>query len=145
MTTSAVITPPTHPALLGSLSSTAAADQIINFSPGPTSLPKEAEAKIADIFNTQGLTSLAISHRAPEFLSILAHTVASTRKVMEIPDDYEILFTHGGGHGQFAALPLNLCHQQSDIATYVVNGTWSIRGRDEASRYCTVHTIAGNL
>ena len=133
----------THPALLGSLSSTAPAEQIINFSPGPTSLPKEVEAKIADIFNTTGLTSLAISHRAPEFLAILEHAIASTRKVMEIPDDYEILFTHGGGHGQFAALPLNLCHNASDIATYVVNGTWSIRGRDEASRYCTVQTIDG--
>jgi len=134
----------THPALLGSLSSTAPAEQIINFSPGPTSLPKEVEAKIADIFNTTGLTSLAISHRAPEFLAILEHAIASTRKVMKIPDDYEILFTHGGGHGQFAALPLNLCHNPSDIATYVVNGTWSIRGRDEASRYCTVQTIDGS-
>lgn len=133
----------THPALLGSLSSTAPAEQIINFSPGPTSLPKEAEARIAEIFNKPGLTSLAISHRAPEFLAILEHAIASTRKVMEIPDDYEILFTHGGGHGQFAALPLNLCHNSSDIATYVVNGTWSIRGRDEASRYCTVQTIDG--
>ena len=71
MTTSAVITPPTHPALLGSLSSTAAADQIINFSPGPTSLPKEAEAKIADIFNTQGLNR-AYHCRQPLILKSLA-------------------------------------------------------------------------
>ncbi|MBR7890320.1 3-phosphoserine/phosphohydroxythreonine transaminase [Marinomonas sp. A79] len=133
----------THPALIGSLSSTAPAEDIINFSPGPTSLPKDVETKIAAIFNTTGLTSLALSHRAPEFQAILDHAIAAARKVMAIPDDYEVLFTHGGGHGQFAALPLNLCHNASDVATYVVNGTWSVRGRDEAQRYCQVETIDG--
>ncbi|MGB5447080.1 MAG: 3-phosphoserine/phosphohydroxythreonine transaminase [Psychromonas sp.] len=132
-----------HPALVGSLGSTAPSEEVINFSPGPTSLPKAVEEKIAAIFNKPGLTSLAISHRAPEFLKILDHAIATARKVMEIPDDYEVLFTHGGGHGQFAALPLNLCHNQSDVATYVVNGTWSTRGRDEAQRYCSVQTIDG--
>ncbi|WP_240791427.1 hypothetical protein [Psychromonas sp. SP041] len=48
---------------------------------------------------------------------------------MEIPDDYEMLFTHGGGHGQSATLPLNLCHEQTNVAIYIVNGTWSERGR----------------
>ncbi|REG84360.1 3-phosphoserine/phosphohydroxythreonine transaminase [Marinomonas pollencensis] len=132
-----------HPALLGSLSSTAPADEIINFSPGPTSLPKAVEDKIAACFTQPGFTSLALSHRAPEFLKILDHTVMKAREVMEIPDDYEVLFTHAGGHGQFAALPLNLCHNSSDVASYVVNGTWSTRGVEEAKRYCQVHTIDG--
>lgn len=131
----------THPALIGSLSSTAPSEAVINFSPGPTGLPKDVEKKIAASFNKPGFTSLALSHRAPEFQKILDHTIATTRKVMEIPEDYEVLFTHGGGHGQFAALPLNLCQEQSDVATYVVNGTWSARGRDEASKYCSVQTI----
>lgn len=133
-----------HPALLGSLSSTAPSDEVINFSPGPTSLPKAVEEKIAANFNQSGFTSLALSHRAPEFLEILDHAISTARIVMEIPDDYEVLFTHGGGHGQFAALPLNLCHEQSDVATYVVNGTWSERGRDEALKYCRVQTIDGS-
>ncbi|MEL0623495.1 3-phosphoserine/phosphohydroxythreonine transaminase [Marinomonas arenicola] len=132
-----------HPALLGSLNSTAPHSEVINFSPGPTSLPKAVEERIAGVFNQPGLTSLALSHRAPEFLEILDHAVMKAREVMEIPDDYEVLFTHGGGHGQFAALPLNLCHDQSDVATYVVNGTWSTRGVDEAKRYCQVHSIDG--
>lgn len=130
-----------HPALLGSLTSTAPAEAVINFSPGPTSLPDAVEKQIVANFNKPGLTSLALSHRSPEFVNILDHAVATARKVMQIPDDYEVLFTHGGGHGQFAALPLNLCHEMSDIATYVVNGTWSARGRDEAQRYCAVQTI----
>jgi phosphoserine aminotransferase len=102
------------------------------------------EAVIAAGFNKPKLTSLALSHRSPEFVEILEHTVASVRSVMNIPDTYEVLFTHGGGHGQFAAVPLNLCHDASDICTYVVNGTWSLRGRDEASRYCTTQIIDGS-
>ena len=132
-----------HPALVGSLSPTVPSQNIINFSPGPTSLPKAVEKKIAASFNSSGFSSMALSHRSPEFLSILEHTISALRSVMAIPDNYEVLFTHGGGHGQFAALPLNLCHELSDVATYVVNGTWSARGRDEAQRYCNVETIEG--
>lgn len=130
-----------HPALVGSLSPKVDAENVINFSPGPTSLPKAVEARIADSFQQVGFTSLALSHRAPEFLEILEHAVSTTKRVMNIPYDYEVLFTHGGGHGQFAAVPLNLCLSDSDLATYVVNGTWSERGRDEAKRYCQVQTI----
>lgn len=130
-----------HPALSGSLRPPVPAYEVTNFSPGPTSLPKAVEEVIADGFHKPGLTSLALSHRSPEFLDILSHTVETLRSVMNIPDTYEVLFTHGGGHGQFAALPLNLCHDASDVATYVVNGTWSERGRDEGQRYCRVQTI----
>ena len=133
----------THPALVGSLSPPDPSVKLINFSPGPTSLPNSVEDEIAASFKKPGLTSLALSHRSPEFVSILSHTKASVRRVMDIPDDYELLFTHGGGHGQFAAVPLNLCHDMSDVATYIVNGTWTERARDEALKYCSVQTIDG--
>ncbi len=133
----------THPALVGSLSPANPSVKLINFSPGPTSLPKAVEDEIAASFKRPGLTSLALSHRSPEFINILSHTKASVRRVMDIPNDYEVLFTHGGGHGQFAAVPLNLCHNKSDIATYIVNGTWTERACDEAQRYCTVSMIDG--
>lgn len=55
---------------------------------------------------------------------------------MEVPPEYEILFTQGGGHGQFAAVPMNLCPTGQESATYIVNGTWSKRGVEEASKYC---------
>lgn len=132
-----------HPALIGSLNSSAPADAVINFSPGPTSLPKEVEQQIADRFTNGGLTSLALSHRSPEFVAILDHAVTTARKVMDIPDNYEVLFTHAGGHGQFAALPLNLCRELTDIATYVVSGTWSERATGEAEKYCKVELIDG--
>ena len=129
-----------HPALRGSLRPPNLAE-LINFSPGPTSLPKAVEEKIAARFQQPGLTSLALSHRSPEFLKILEHATDAVRRVMDIPNDYEILFTHGGGHGQFAAVPLNLCSNLSDSATYVVNGTWSKRAFDEAGRYCKAQAI----
>jgi phosphoserine aminotransferase len=130
----------THPALVGSLNSSN--PTLINFSPGPTSLPKTVEERIAASFSNR-LTSLSISHRAPEFQTIIDHATETARKVMEIPDDYEVLYTLGGGHGQFAAVPLNLCQDQSDVATYVVNGTWSARGMEEAKKYCQVEKIDG--
>lgn len=130
-----------HPALLGSLNFHNPPIKLINFSPGPTSLPKAVEDKIAANFERPGLTSLALSHRSPEFIAILEQATSLVKEVMSIPDDYEILFTHGGGHGQFAAVPLNLCSNKSDIATYIVNGTWTERARDEAKRYCAVETI----
>lgn len=133
----------THPALLGSLTTPTTSEKFINFSPGPTSLPKAVEKEIAATFQKPGLTSLALSHRSPEFLSILDHAITSVRRIMAIPDDYEVLFTHGGGHGQFAAVPLNLCHDKSDVATYIVNGTWTKRAVEEAERYCTVKAIDG--
>ncbi|WP_167495848.1 3-phosphoserine/phosphohydroxythreonine transaminase [Desulfosediminicola ganghwensis] len=132
-----------HPALVGSLRPASPSVKLINFSPGPTSLPKAVEDEIAASFQKPGLTSLALSHRSPEFLDILNHVTSSVRRIMEIPDDYEVLFTHGGGHGQFAAVPLNLCHNTSDVATYIVNGTWTERASEEAQRYCTVQAIDG--
>lgn len=144
MTAQNVINSEPHPALIGSLSTSAPADEVINFSPGPTSLPKEVEVQIAESFNKPGLTSLALSHRTPEFQKILDHCVNTMRKVMAIPDNYEVLFTLGGGHGQFAALPLNLCHDISDKATYVINGTWSARAQDEAIKYCNVQVVDGS-
>ena len=68
--------------------------------------------------------------------------MANVRRVMDIPDEYEVLFTQGGGHGQFAAIPLNLCQNSQCVATYVVSGTWSARAVDEARKYCLPHVIS---
>lgn len=83
-----------------------------------------------------------LSHRSPEFVDILHNTVKQFRIAMDIPDQYEILYMHGGGHGQFAAVPLNLCPQGNEKATYIVNGTWSKRAASEASKYCNVVTAS---
>jgi phosphoserine aminotransferase len=83
-----------------------------------------------------------LSHRSPEFLSILENTVLLMKEVMNIPSNYEVLFTHGGGHGQFAAVPLNLCPTGTEKATYLVNGTWSARAAIEAKKYSSPIVIS---
>lgn len=125
----------THPAMLGSLLPPNGVTPL-NFSPGPTSLAAEVQAGIKALFDAQRMCSMYLSHRSPEFLDILTSVVQRCRWAMDIPEQYEILFMHGGGHGQFAAVPLNLCPNGHEKATYLVNGTWSKRAQFEASKYC---------
>jgi phosphoserine aminotransferase len=125
----------THPVMLGSLVPPKGVKPL-NFSPGPTSLAAEVEAGVKALFDAERMCSMYLSHRSPEFLEILASTVQRCRAAMDIPQQYEILFMHGGGHGQFAAVPLNLCPNGDEKATYLVNGTWSKRALSEASKYC---------
>jgi phosphoserine aminotransferase len=125
----------THPAMLGSLFPPSGVTAL-NFSPGPTSLAAEVQAGIKALFDAQRMCSMYLSHRSPDFLDILANVVQRCRMAMDIPEQYEILFMHGGGHGQFAAVPLNLCPNGDEKATYLVNGTWSKRALSEASKYC---------
>lgn len=113
-----------HPALLGSLVPPKGVKPL-NFSPGYTSLAADVEAEIKSLFDAERMCSMYLSHRSPEFVDILHNTVKQFRIAMDIPDQYEILYMHGGGHGQFAAVPLNLCPQGNEKATYIVNGTWS--------------------
>jgi phosphoserine aminotransferase len=130
-----------HPVMKGSLVPPSGV-QVKNFSPGPTSLPAAVESEIKDLFSAERMCSMYLSHRSPEFVDILTNTKELCRKAMMIPDNYEILFMHGGGHGQFAAVPLNLCTGQSDKAAYLVNGTWSHRAAQEAEKYCTPIVIS---
>jgi len=132
--------------------------RIRNFSPGPTSLPEAVEAEIARTCffpppndgdhrdreeRFRRLSSIALSHRSPEFSEILEDALTTTRAVLEIPEEYDVLFAHGGGHGQFAAVPLNLCPTGTETAHYVVNGTWSERAAAEASKYCRPVALHG--
>jgi len=147
-----------HPALLGSLTPPNPGVRV-NFSPGPTGLPKVvmeqvAQSLVSSVTGEGGdgmLSAMFLSHRSPEFTDpntgILAQAVTSLRTVMSIPDGdgdrgYEILFLHGGGHGQFASVPLNLCASRDDKGTYLVSGTWSARAIGEAAKYCTPDVLS---
>ena len=130
-----------HPAMRGSLVPPKGVT-VKNFSPGPTCLPEAVEAEIKNLFDSERMCSMYLSHRSPEFADILIGTNQLCRNAMRIPDNYEILFMHGGGHGQFAAVPFNLCQNTDEKATYMVNGTWSKRAAAEASKYCKVSVIS---
>ena len=86
----------THPALLGSLLPPKGVKPL-NFSPGPASLAAEVEAEVKALFDAPRMCSMYLSHRSPEFLDILHSAVQRCRIAMDIPNEYEIVFTHGGG------------------------------------------------
>ena len=131
--------------LAGSLRAADPTKPLMNFSPGPTSLPQSVMESIQTEFhsvNDCGMSALELSHRSPEFLRILSNTKAKMRKVLNVPDNFKIIFCQGGGHGQFAAVPLNLAGPgESREALYVVSGTWSRRAADEARKFADVRVV----
>lgn len=122
-----------------SLSAFDKSKKVLNFSPGPTALPEDVIKEILDdLVNNWvlGVTPLEISHRSPEFLSIKNNCEDLIKEILEIPQDYSLIWTHGGGHGQFSAVPLNLIKKENDKPKYLVTGTWSNRSFLEAEKFC---------
>jgi len=118
--------------------------ELLNFGPGPAPMPAEVlhsvQAELLDYEGT-GLSVLSMSHRAPEFSAILADSEAVLRRVLQLPPEFELLFMHGGGHGQFAAVPLNLCVSSECSADYIITGSWSKRAATEAAKYAKVNVV----
>ncbi|KAI6178518.1 Phosphoserine aminotransferase [Aphelenchoides besseyi] len=119
-----------------------------NFGAGPAKVPEsvleKAQTELLN-YNNLGLSVLEMSHRSGDFAKILGHAESLLRELMKIPDDYEVLFMHGGGTGQFAAIPLNLSYLASDpenpAADYVITGTWSQKAAKEAEKYVEVNKV----
>lgn len=135
-----------HPALTGATRPFDSSMPLANFSPGPAPMPDAVmrciQAELFDVGGT-GMSILSMSHRSPEFSAVYHDTVSALRRVLELPATHELLFAHGGGHGQFAAVPLNLCPAGKECtADYILNGTWSRRAAEEAAKYVTVRTAA---
>ena len=133
------------PALSGSVSAADPTQPLLNFSPGPAPLPiavlRQVQAELLN-FQGTGTSIMCISHRSPEFGRVYAETVAALRRVLMIPAEFEVLFTHGGGHGQFAAAPLNLCAGgKAEVGEYLMTGTWAKRAADEGAKYVTVRSF----
>jgi phosphoserine aminotransferase len=117
---------------------------LLNLSPGPTALPQVVMNDIIDEFNnswTLGATPLEISHRSPEFLIIKNSCEQLFRDLLKIPSNFSLIWTHGGGHGQFSAVPLNLVKSIEDEPDYIVTGTWSNRSYLEARKFCHANKI----
>jgi len=115
-----------------------------NFSAGPAMLPtaviERAQAEMLD-WNGSGMSVMEMSHRGKEFMSIATKAEADLREVMNIPDNYKVLFLQGGASSQFAAIPLNLLGDK-DSADYINTGMWSKKAIAEAKRYCNVNVAA---
>ena len=120
--------------------------RVYNFSAGPATLPLEvlqkAQKELVDYHGT-GMSVMEMSHRSPEYLEIFNGAKDKLKSLMSVPDNYEILFLHGGASSQFAMVPLNL-FSKSKKADYINTGAWSKKAIVEAKRYGTVNVVASS-
>ncbi len=120
--------------------------RVYNFSAGPSMLPeavlKRAAAEMLD-YNGSGQSVMEMSHRSKVYEEIINGCEALLREVMNIPDNYKVLFLQGGASSQFAMLPLNLMNG-SGKADFVITGQWANKAYQEASRYGEAHIVASS-
>jgi len=120
--------------------------RVHNFCAGPAALPLEvleqAQKEILD-WQESGLSVMEMSHRSAEIVSIAETAEADLRELLNISDDYAVLFLQGGASTQFSAVPLNLLGDAT-TADYVNTGQWSKKAIKEAKRYCDVNVVASS-
>lgn len=118
--------------------------RVHNFCAGPASLPlevlKQAQEEMLD-WHGSGMSVMEMSHRGSEIVSIAEAAEADFRELLNISDDYAVLFLQGGASMQFAAIPLNLMGDKKK-ADYVHTGQWSKKAIEEAKRYGEVNVVA---
>lgn len=121
-------------------------DRVYNFSAGPSCLPeevlKECAAEMLN-YNGTGQSVMEMSHRSTAFKPIITEAEAKVRKLMNVPDNYKILFLQGGGSTQFAMIPLNLGLKHKKAA-YIRTGVWAKKAAAEAKKFITVDEIASS-
>ncbi len=121
-----------------------AENRVYNFAAGPSTMPPEVlEQAGAEILNYRGsgMSVMEMSHRSKSFLAIFEETKDTLRRLMKVPENFEILFLQGGATSQFAAVPLNLM-SRSAKADYAVTGSFASKAADEAKKYGTVNIAA---
>ena len=119
--------------------------RVYNFSAGPAVLPeevlKEAAEEMMDYKGT-GMSVMEMSHRSKAFEEIIQSAEANLRELMNIPDNYKVLFLQGGASQQFAMIPMNL--MKNKVADYIITGQWAKKAAAEAEKYGTVNRIASS-
>lgn len=117
--------------------------EVYNFSAGPAMLPKAVMAKAqSELLNWRdtGCSVMEVSHRGDDFRAIASKAEQDLRDLLAVPSNYKVLFTHGGGRGQFAAVPMNLS-DSADKSLHLVTGSWSKGAVSEAGKYNTPKII----
>ncbi len=120
--------------------------RVYNFSAGPAVLPEPVLAKAAAEMldcNGSGMSVMEMSHRSKDFEAIINGAEDDLRKLMNIPQNYRILFLQGGASSQFAMVPLNLM-SRTGKADFINTGTWSKKAISEAKRYGTANVVASS-
>lgn len=119
--------------------------RVYNFSAGPAVLPEEvlqeAAAEMLDYQGT-GMSVMEMSHRSKAFGEIIETAEADLRELMNIPDNYRVLFLQGGASQQFAMIPMNL--MKNGVADYIVSGSWSKKAWKEAKIFGDARCVASS-
>ena len=119
--------------------------RVYNFSAGPSMLPQEVLERAARemlCYEDSGTSVMEMSHRSPVYEKIITEAERLLREVMNIPENYKVLFLQGGASTQFAAVPLNLLNG-SKKADYVLSGQFSTKAYQEAKKYGDI-AVAGS-
>ncbi|GGD53078.1 phosphoserine aminotransferase [Lacimicrobium alkaliphilum] len=101
---------------------------------------EQAKEELLD-WQGHGCSVMELSHRSKAFIEVAEQAEADLRDLLSIPEQYRVLFTHGGGRGQFSAVPMNLS-KESASADYLVSGSWSSAALTEARKYLQVNQVA---
>ncbi|WP_099467680.1 3-phosphoserine/phosphohydroxythreonine transaminase [Konateibacter massiliensis] len=119
--------------------------RVYNFSAGPAVLPeevlKEAAAEMLDYEGT-GMSVMEMSHRSKAYEKIIQDAEQDLRDLMNIPNNYKVLFLQGGASQQFAMIPMNL--MKNKVADYIVTGQWAKKAYQEAQLYGKANKIASS-
>ncbi len=119
--------------------------RVYNFSAGPAVLPeevlKEAAAEMLDYQGT-GMSVMEMSHRSKAYQAIIDEAEADLRDLMNIPENYKVLFLQGGASQQFAMIPMNL--MKNKVADYIITGQWAKKAYQEAKKYGTANAVASS-
>jgi phosphoserine aminotransferase len=117
-----------------------------NFGAGPCILPQEVfqeAAKAVLEFNNTGLSILEISHRSKEFEEVVAETESLVRELLNVPENYSVLFLQGGASQQFAMIPMNLL-PEGGKAAYLDTGVWASKAAKEAKNFGQIEIVASS-
>ena len=119
--------------------------RVYNFSAGPSILPEEVLKQAAEEmldYNGTGMSVMEMSHRSKAFEEIIKTAEQDLRDLMEIPDNYKVLFLQGGASQQFAAIPMNL--MKNGVADYIITGQWAKKAYQEAKMYGNAKAVASS-
>ncbi len=118
-----------------------------NFSAGPCILPQEVFEKSAQAildFNGIGLSLLEISHRSKDFVAVMDEARAIVKRLMNLNDDYEVLYLGGGASLQFVMVPFNLMKSENGKAAYLDTGVWAAGAIKEAKKFGSVDVVGSS-
>ena len=109
----------------------------------PAEVMQQAQAEFVNWHNL-GCSVMEISHRSKEFIEVAEEAEQDLRDLLNVPADYAVLFAHGGGRGQFSAVPQNLARAEQS-AGYLIDGSWSEGAYQEAQKYLSAQLIGGKV